>query len=149
MAEENSDFMNKIQSLLNSDSLPENVKEMLGNLNTNTNTDSATSHSSKENAQTNNISEETIANMMNMLKNSNSTKEISSSSSNIDMGTILKMKAIMDKINSKDDPRANLLLSLKPYLNENRKGKVEQYIQLFNMSKIMDIFQSNGGDKKK
>lgn len=149
MAEENSDFMNKIQSLLNSDSLPENVKEMLGNLNTNTNTDSATSHSSKENAQTNNISEETIANMMNMLKNSNSTKENSSSSSNIDMGTILKMKAIMDKINSKDDPRTNLLLSLKPYLNENRKGKVEQYIQLFNMSKIMDIFQSNGGDKKK
>ena len=148
MAEENSDFMNKIQSLLNSDSLPENVKEMLGNLNTNTNTDNATSHSSKENAQTNNISEETIANMMNMLKNS-STKENTSSSSNIDMGTILKMKAIMDKINSKDDPRANLLLSLKPYLNENRKGKVEQYIQLFNMSKIMDIFQSNGGDKKK
>ena len=86
--------------------------------------------------------------MMNMLKNS-STKENTSSSSNIDMGTILKMKAIMDKINSKDDPRANLLLSLKPYLNENRKGKVEQYIQLFNMSKIMDIFQSNGGDKKK
>lgn len=148
MAEENSDFMNKIQSLLNSDSLPENIKEMLGNLNTNTNNDNATSHSSKENAQTNNISEETIANMMNMLKNS-STKENTSSSSNIDMGTILKMKAIMDKINSKDDPRANLLLSLKPYLNENRKGKVEQYIQLFNMSKIMDIFQSNGGDKKK
>lgn len=148
MAEENSDFMNKIQSLLNSDSLPGNIKEMLGNLNTNTNTDSATSHSSKENAQTNNLSEETIANMMNMLKNS-STKENTSSSSNIDMGTILKMKAIMDKINSKDDPRANLLLSLKPYLNENRKGKVEQYIQLFNMSKIMDIFQSNGGDKKK
>lgn len=148
MAEENSDFMNKIQSLLNSDSLPENIKEMLENLNTNTNNDNATSHSSKENAQTNNISEERIANMMNMLKNS-STKENTSSSSNIDMGTILKMKAIMDKINSKDDPRANLLLSLKPYLNENRKGKVEQYIQLFNMSKIMDIFQSNGGDKKK
>lgn len=148
MAEENSDFMNKIQSLLNSDSLPENIKEMLENFNTNTNNDNATSHSSKENAQTNNISEETIANMMNMLKNS-STKENTSSSSNIDMGTILKMKAIMDKINSKDDPRANLLLSLKPYLNENRKGKVEQYIQLFNMSKIMDIFQSNGGDKKK
>ena len=148
MAEENSDFMNKIQSLLNSDSLPENIKEMLENLNTNTNNDNATSHSSKENAQTNNIPEETIANMMNMLKNS-STKENTSSSSNIDMGTILKMKAIMDKINSKDDPRANLLLSLKPYLNENRKGKVEQYIQLFNMSKIMDIFQSNGGDKKK
>lgn len=148
MAEENSDFMNKIQSLLNSDSLPENIKEMLENLNTNTNNDNATSHSSKENAQTNNISEETIANMMNMLKNS-SIKENTSSSSNIDMGTILKMKAIMDKINSKDDPRANLLLSLKPYLNENRKGKVEQYIQLFNMSKIMDIFQSNGGDKKK
>ena len=49
----------------------------------------------------------------------------------IDINTILKMKSIMDKMgNSKNDPRANLLLSLKPYLKESRKAKVEQYIRI-------------------
>ena len=61
----------------------------------------------------------------------------------------MKMKTIIDKINAKDDPRANLLQSLKPYLNENRKSKIDQYIQLMNMSKVMDVFPFMGGDKKK
>ena len=45
----------------------------------------------------------------------------------------MKMKTIMDSMkNNKNDPRANLLKSLKPYLNSKRKEKVDQYIQLFN-----------------
>ena len=55
----------------------------------------------------------------------------------------------MDKMNAKDDPRANLLQCLKPYLKESRKSKVDQYIQLMNMSKIMEVFPFMGGDKKK
>ena len=43
--------------------------------------------------------------------------------SNIDMNTILKMKSIMDKMNTSNDPRSNLLYSLKPYLREGRKEK--------------------------
>lgn len=68
---------------------------------------------------------------------------------NFDMATILKMKTIFDQINKKDDPRSNLLLSLKPYLKDSRKDKVEQYVQLFNMSKVLDIFNntSHGGAK--
>lgn len=66
---------------------------------------------------------------------------------NIDMEMLLKMKTIMEKMNAnKNDPRSNLLLSLKPYLNEDRQSKVEQYIKLFNMTKIMDVFNSTGGD---
>ena len=148
MSEDNSDFMQKMSSIINTNNLPDNLKEMLGSLSSSTNNTDSSNTSSSEN--TNTISSDTIANMMHLLQNNHYNKEeTSSNSSSIDMGTILKMKSIMDKMNSKDDPRANLLLSLKPYLNENRKGKVEQYIQLFNMSKIMDVFQSNGGDKKK
>lgn len=70
--------------------------------------------------------------------------------SNIDMGTILKIKQIMEKMNSKkNDPRSNLLLSLKPYLNPTRKQKVDQYIQLFNMGSLMENFNNIGGDKSK
>ena len=58
----------------------------------------------------------------------------------------MKIKKIIDAMNSKkDDPRTNLLNSLKPYLRENRKNKLDQYIQLLNMSQILDIFKDSGG----
>lgn len=69
---------------------------------------------------------------------------------NIDMNTILKLKQIMEKMNqSKDDPRSHLLLSLKPYLKPSRKQKVDQYIQLFNMSSMIENLNPMGGEKTK
>ena len=115
-------------------------------------------------ASQNNISPDMLNNLVNMFnKSSNSESKNASQNSSIsykaqdssfnddgfDFETIMKMKTIIDKINAKDDPRANLLQSLKPYLNENRKSKIDQYIQLMNMSKVMDVFPFMGGDKKK
>ena len=55
----------------------------------------------------------------------------------------------MDKMNQKkNDPRSNLLLSLKPYLKPSRKQKVDQYIQLFNMAEVLEALDLAGGDKK-
>jgi len=65
---------------------------------------------------------------------------------NIDFETIMKMKTVMDKFKStKNSPEANLLLSLKPYLNTNRKQKLDQYMQFLNITKILEAFNSNGG----
>lgn len=122
----------------------------------------------------NNISPEMVNNLFNMFNNSNNNNEninpnnsdnsskqdynYSSNSNNqensfgnsgIDFETIMRMKTIIDKMNTKDDPRSNLLQSLKPYLKDSRKSKVDQYIQLMNMSKVMDVFPFMGGDKKK
>ena len=66
----------------------------------------------------------------------------------IDFETILKMKNIIEKMNNKNDPRSNLLQSLKPYLNDSRKSKVDQYINLMNMSKMLEVFPFLGGDQK-
>ena len=63
--------------------------------------------------------------------------------SQIDMNTILKMKSVMDKLNTSNDPRSNLLYSLKPYLREEKRGKVDQYANLLNVAKIADIFKDN------
>lgn len=91
-----------------------------------------------------------IKNIVDNLKSDNSSSvNNSTSSSNIDFETILKMKSIFEKMNSTEDPRANLLRSLKPYLKESRKSKVDQYIQLFNMTKVMDILKPNGGEVSK
>ena len=103
----------------------------------------------------NNVSPDMVNNLFNMLNNSNVSNNSNDSQSSenntsgIDIETIMRMKTIMDKMNAKDDPRANLLQCLKPYLKESRKSKVDQYIQLMNMSKIMEVFPFMGGDKKK
>ena len=112
----------------------------------------------------NNVSPDMVNNLFNMLNNSNVSNNANSSSdssnsndsqssenntSGIDIETSMRMKTIMDKMNAKDDPRANLLQCLKPYLKESRKSKVDQYIQLMNISKIMEVFPFMGGDKKK
>ena len=52
------------------------------------------------------------------------------------------MKSIIEAINTKDDPRANLLYSLKPYLRESRKSKLDQYVNLLNMTKIAEIMKN-------
>ena len=90
-----------------------------------------------------------IKNIFEQNSNSDSKKNNDSSSFNIDINTMLKMKSIIDAMNSqKDDPRANLLKSLKPYLKESRKEKVDQYIKIFSMEKVFEQFNPLGGDKK-
>ena len=123
--------------MINSDNIPDNLKDMLNNIKDSKNTSDNSS---------NNISKESISSIVSMLSSSTS-KNNSDSESNIDMDTILKMKTIIDAINSnKNDPRANLLYSLKPYLKESRQEKIDQYVKLFNMSKVIDVFNKNGGD---
>ena len=84
----------------------------------------------------NNISPDMVNNLFNMVNNSNTentsntstssfndNQSTSSNFNNIDFETIMRMKTIIDKMNVKDDPRSNLLQSLKPFLKivENQK----------------------------
>lgn len=68
----------------------------------------------------------------------------------IDLEMLKKLKIILDQMSSQDDPRTNLLLSLKPYLKESRKDKIEKYIQLFHMTQVLELLQNmTGGDSSK
>lgn len=101
------------------------------------------------------ISPEMIQNFSSMMSqnkqnnsenNSNTQNNTSSNNTNfdfsqIDMNTILKMKSVMEKLNNSNDPRSNLLYSLKPYLREEKKGKLDQYANLLNVAKIADLFK--------
>lgn len=136
--EDMSDIIQKISSMMNNSN----------NLDSNSNENDISSNS-------NNINVENITNMINTLNSnnkSNSQNNINDNNNNlnVDFNTILKMKNIIDKINSnQNDPRSNLLLSLKPYLNNNRKHKLDEYMQFLNISRIIEAFNSdNGADKK-
>ena len=61
----------------------------------------------------------------------------------------------MEKMNNSNDQRSNLLASLKPYLRENKKEKLDQYANLMNFTKIAEIlkadnnFNNNSNTEKK
>lgn len=99
-----------------------------------------------------NIDINAIKKMLEQSNNSSSSKnsnDDTNSSFNFDINTMMKMKSIIEAMNSqKDDPRANLLKSLKPYLKESRKEKVDQYIKIFSMEKVFEQLNPLGGDKK-
>ena len=111
--EDMSEIFNKFSNMVKDGNIPDEMKNILSSISSNSKSDNASDNSTDSN-------------------------------SSIDFETFLKMKSIMEKLNNnKNDPRANLLLSLKPYLKESRKNKVDQYIKLFGMSKVIEMFGSS------
>jgi hypothetical protein len=136
MADDMSNLINNVKNMIDSGNIPDNIKEMLNNFNSSTEI--------SENSKTPNMENLNIDfnNLLNTINASNPTNKSNNSNNfNIDMDTVLKMKNIIEAMNNKDDPRANLLNSLKPYLRESRQGKLDQYINLLNMTKIADFIK--------
>ena len=86
----------------------------------------------------------------NDLNQSSNTSHNSFDINSIDMNTIMKMSSAIQKMNNnKNDPRANLLKSLKPYLRDEKKEKLDNYVNLLNISKIAEIMKENNNEKHK
>lgn len=77
---------------------------------------------------------------------SNSSNNTSSNNNSIDFETIMKIKNIMETLNSKNDPSANLLYSLKPYLRKSKQAKLDQYANLLKISQVSNLFKNEKGD---
>lgn len=60
----------------------------------------------------------------------------------LDMGSIAKMKGIMDLLQRRDDPRSQLLLSLKPYLNPARSARLDTAVMLLSLGKIPEMIKN-------
>lgn len=162
-----SDFMNNLANIIKNGNVPQDLKNMMNNFKNNSESNDNNNFNCNENTDTSNnsngINPEMLSNIMSAFGNSNNTNsdnknDTSSDNSessgfnfnNIDINMLLKMKSIMDKMNNnKNDPRSNLLLSLKPYLKDSRKSKIEQYIQLFNISKVIEALNQDGGENIK
>lgn len=139
---------------MNNEDMSEVIQKLSSMLNNSMNQNTETNQGNNQDVSSNptEFNEDTIKNILNNLNfNNESTTDNSNTENNgfnFDMNTLLKMRNVMDKMNSKkNDPRMNLLLSLKPYLNNNRKEKLNQYMQFLNISKVIEAFQSDNEDK--
>lgn len=146
MNEDMSNLMNQINNMMKNNEIPDDIKNMINNITNNSQNSSENTHQNNSNNGTNSNS----GNRDGADVSFNSSPSEGGSTPEFDMGTILKMKRIMDSMKSnQNDPRANLLKSLKPYLKESRKEKVDQYIQIFGMGKVFEMLGPLGGDTHK
>ena len=102
--------------------IPDNLKEVFDNI-----------KNSSEND--NNLNKENN-NALQTVSNSNSN---SNSDFNFDINTILKFKEILDELSNSNDPRKSLLISLKPYLKDNKKDKIDKYVKILSIAKIIEL----------
>lgn len=117
----------------------QNISKMLSNQNSNNN----------DKAYGNNATSQ-INNINSGKNNINNSSDNNFDINGIDMNTIMKMSSVIKKMNnSKDDPRANLLNSLKPYLREGKKEKLNDYMNLLNITKIAEIIKENNNENNK
>lgn len=137
--------MNKLNSMMQNGDVskimsnisPEMIENFSKMINNADNTVNSTNNSSSSNStHPNNLNSNT-----NSSSHSNNINNFDFS--NIDINTIMKIKNIMQKMNSTNDPRSNLLASLKPYLRDNKKEKLDQYANLMNFAKVAELLKSD------
>ena len=143
----NPEIMNNIKNMVDngniSDAISQISPEMIENFSKMINSQNQNQYNEKnQNSNSNNSSN---SNNTTSSQNSYNSNSSGFDFSKIDMDTILKMKSAMEKMNNKNDPRSNLLYSLKPYLRQSKQEKLDQYVNLLNFSKIADILKN---DKK-
>lgn len=157
MSDNLADAFNSLKKMVDSGNIPSEVQGLVNNLN-NGNGDSRQTL----NNMLSQVSPEMLNNLSSMLQSNNSntssknnnfnSSNYNSSSSNssnnglnIDAETLMKMTSMINAMNQKNNPGNNLLHSLKPYLRDSRKDKLDQYANLLNLTQIADMMKN---DKK-
>ena len=115
----------------------DNLSDLLNNLSKNINSFDG-----------NNINPDMLKQLLDSFNSSNgsndSNKNDNNSNPDIDLDTIIKMKTIMEKMNSsKSNSSSNLLLALKPFLRQSRQSKVDQYVQLLKLAPLLEMFKND------
>ena len=87
-------------------------------------------------------------NIIQMLSNfSTGTKKENNTSGfgDIDPNMLFKIQKLISSMNE-DDPKKNLLLSLKPFLRKSRQDKLNEYMTMLTVIKALEVFGSKGSD---
>lgn len=149
MSDNLNDSFNVFKKMVDSGNIPSELQGLVNNLN-NSNAET------KQNLNNilSQVSPEMLNNFSSMLQSNKTSSGNSSNSYNsstndgsnnnfsIDADTIMKMTSVINAMNKKDNAGSNLLHSLKPYLRDSRKDKLDQYANLLNITKIADVMKN-------
>lgn len=170
--EEMNNMIRKAQEMIQNNQIPDELKNMVANMQSSNNSNNSNHNFGKNNYNSNNNNNNrnyssnysnkpdynkyssTYSQKNNYPKqdtfNGNNSENTNNDFPNIDVETMMRIQNIMSKMKSADsnDDMSKLLLSLKPYLRDEKKSKIDEYIKLIKMGKMTQMFESFGGDKK-
>lgn len=146
------EMIKKAQDMINNNQIPPELQSLVNNFNKGQSSASSKDYSNQSNnvniqnynnkncdTSTNNYNNQTSNYNDNNYNNSNGQNSMP----NIDMATLMKMQSIMSKMqNNGDNDMSRLLSSLKPYLRDEKKGKVDEYMKLVKMGQMTKILES-------
>ena len=159
MSDNLNDAFNTLKKMVDSGNIPSEVQGLMNNLNNGNNDSKQTINNMLSQAspemlnnlssmlQSNNYQNNSYNNTTSTSSN-NSSSVNSSNSFNIDPATLMKMTSLINNLNKKDNPGNNLLHSLKPYLRDSRKDKLDQYANLLNITRIADAMKNDKKENK-
>lgn len=127
MSEELNEKIKQITDILGQENLPENVKGLLSLL-------TGPGNSSEEPPQKSGQQDSP----------GKARQEKSELAENLEM--MRKVKNIMDRLNSHNDPRINLLSALKPFMGSARQKKISNCINVLRISGLTRLIDENGKD---
>ena len=91
--------------------------------------------------------DEILYNKSSTNNSANSNSSSNNSSQMPDMETMVKIMKLMNSINSNTvSPSTNLLYSLKPFLRDSKKERVDQYVKFLKISSVLSEINKSGGD---
>lgn len=116
--------------------MDENTSEALNNL--------ISSIKDKMNESNNNENSSTTSSTINLNLNNdhsnNTENNNNNNNSSFDPELFIKIQKIMSAMNG-NNPKKNLLLSLKPFLRQTRQDKINEYINILNIISALDLFK--------
>lgn len=81
--------------------------------------------------------EDKIKNMMNSFSSGGDNAQNDDSAE-----YLMNIKNMVDGLsNSRNDPRSNLLMSLKPYMRQSRQRSIDSAVKLLNLTKLSKLFK--------
>ena len=138
------DLIQNIQSKLNDENIDDKKNDNTCDENSINN--EPEHNNNEKNNSNNNFDFSSIISMFNNSDNTQNYSEENSGSNsnfNFDIGTILKLQKIFSSLNA-NDPKKNLLLSLKPFLRKSRQDKLNEYIAILTIGNAIGMFNSRG-----
>lgn len=138
------EMFNKAKEMLANNQVPDEFKSIVSNFQK-----SNSNNNYNPNPKQTNNNQKNYNTYSQMNNRQTSSSNSNNSMPDIDMATLMKMQSIMSKMkNSDNDDMSRLLLSLKPYLRDEKKDKIDEYIKLIKMGRLTQVIESLGGDKR-
>ena len=124
--------MDKVQELLSDPESLKQIQELADILNSDINNGSQASQEQVNNSNIN----------LQSNQGAESSQSQGDTSNNFDFGMIFQLMQLFNSSNNSQD--ATLLLAIKPYLSEERQGKVDKAIKLMKVYDIFTIAKDSG-----